>query len=813
MAGPTPLPPAALAPRCDPASFPFETTAALADLEGPLGQDRAVEALRLAMGLRHPGYNVFVAGPPQSGRHTIVRELLAARAATEPVPDDLCYVHDFALPHRPRALLLPAGRGVALKRDVAALMDDVRATIPAALESDDHKARRRAVAEELKARHEEDIEAVRTDAKAHGFALMHSPMGFALAPVKDGDVLATADFEKLPEEERTRLETEMVRLQDRLREALDRLPQVERLLRERLKQLVEASVAAAIEPLFLEAVARWRAHPEVAAYLDALRRDVLEHAATLVKAGASAGDDDGPLPDGAEGAPEVTALRRYRVHVLVDHTGATGAPVVHEDHPTYANLVGRVEYAAQMGALVTDFNLIRPGALHRARGGYLVLDARELLSQPYAWEGLKRALRSRALRIESLGQMLALVSTTSLEPEPVPLDVKVVLVGEREVYHLLDALDPDFPALFKIAAEWEDDLVRAPGRDLAYARLIATLARSARLRPLRRDAVAAVLDRACRWAGDRDRLSTQVGPVTDLLREADAAALAAGRDVVVADDVRAAVAAQERRDGRVRERVLDELTKGTFLVDTDGARVGQVNGLAVVGAGRAPFGRPSRITAKVRLGKGEVVDVEREVELGGPIHSKGVMILAAFLGARYATDHPLSLSATLVFEQSYGPVDGDSASSAEAYALLSALADVPLSQAFAVTGSLNQHGEVQAVGGLNEKIEGFFALCAARGLTGGQGVLVPAANVRHLMLSDEVVDACRAGRFRVIPVRTVDEGLEVLTGRPAGTRGPDGAFPPGSVNAAVEARLLALARRRQALAADGGPRPSKEGAP
>jgi len=813
MAGPSPLPPQALARRCDPASLPFETTASLPDLDAPLGQERAVEALRLAMGLRQPGYNAFVAGPPQSGRHTIVKRLLEARAATEPAPEDLCYVHDFELAHRPRALRLPAGRGAALRRDVAALIEDVRATIPLALETDDHKARRRAIGEDLKAEHEKALEEIRKDAKGRGLALLHSPMGFAFAPVKDGEVIAPPAFHALPEEERRRIETEIEVLQERLRAVLDRLPQIERELRSRLKALLRETLEAALAPRFAEAVAAWSALPEVVAHLEAVRRDVLENAATFLPGAAAPESEEGSLPDGFQTTPESAAFRRYRVLLLVDHAASTGAPVVYEDHPTYANLVGRVEYVSQLGALVTDFNLIRPGALHRARGGYLVLDARELLMQPYAWEGLKRALRSRALRIESLGQMLSLVSTVSLEPEPIPLDVKLVLVGERRLYDLLDALDPDFPSLFKIAADWEDEVERSVALDLRFAGLVATLARSAGLLPLDRGAVAAVVDRACRWAGDVDRLSTRVGPVGDLLREADFAARGVGRTVVTAADVRAAVAAFERREGRVRERLLEELRKGTFLVDTDGARVGQVNGLAVLQAGRLPFGRPSRITAKVRLGRGEVVDVEREVELGGPIHSKGVLILSAFLGARYATDHPLSLSASLAFEQSYGPVDGDSASSAEGYALLSALADVPLSQSYAVTGALNQHGEVQAVGGVNEKIEGFFALCSVRGLTGRQGVLIPAANVRHLMLSDEVVEACREGRFRVIPVSTVDEGLEVLTGLPAGVRDATGSFPEGSVNARVEARLVALARRRFELGRLGMAEERKGGTP
>ncbi len=606
----------------------------------------------------------------------------------------------------------------------------------------------------------------------------------------------------------------MVRLQDRLREVLDRLPQVERELRARLKVLLSETLEAAIAPRFSEALAAWADLPDVVAHLEALRRDVLENAATFLPGAGAQENEEGPLPDGSEGAADGSPRCAGTGSWCSSTTRARRARRWStRTIPTYANLVGRVEYVSQLGALVTDFNLIRPGALHRARGGYLVLDARELLMQPYAWEGLKRALRSRALRIESLGQMLSLVSTISLEPEPIPLDVKVWCSWASGLYDLLDALDPDFPSLFKVAADWDDEIARSPERDLRYAGLVATLARGAGLLPLDRGAVAAVIDRACRWAGDVDRLTTHVGPVGDLLREADFAARGAGRDRGRAGrghrprGVRAARGAPARAPARGAAQ---------GHVPRRHRRRARGAGERARGAGPGALWRSGgrrRITAKVRLGRGEVIDVEREVELGGPIHSKGVLILSAFLGARYATDHPLSLSASLAFEQSYGLVDGDSASSAEGYALLSALADVPLSQSFAVTGSLNQHGEVQAVGGVNEKIEGFFALCAARGLTGRQGVLIPAANVRHLMLGEDVVEACRADRFRVIPVSTIDEGLEALTGMPAGARDAAGRFPEGSVNARVEARLIALARRRLELGSLAKPEEQKGGPP
>ena len=455
---------------------------------------------------------------------------------------------------------------------------------------------------------------------------------------------------------------------------------------------------------------------------------------------------------------------------------------------------------AHLGAISTDFNLIRAGALHRSNGGYLILDAYKLLLQPYTWEALKRSLRSSQIRIESLGQMLSLVSTVSLEPEPIPLNVKVVIVGERSLYYLLCALDSEFSELFKVAADFEEQIERNTDTDLLYAQMIGTIARQEGLLAFERGAVARVIERSSRLAGDSQKLLVHRRTLADLLRESDYWAREAGRSLVQVEDVQRAVDSQIYRASRVRERLMEEVLAGTVLIDSEGEKVGQVNGLSVIELAQFTFGRPTRITARVRMGKGEVIDIEREVELSGPIHSKGVLILSAFLGARYAADHPLSLSASLVFEQSYGPVEGDSASSAELYALLSALSGLAIKQTLAVTGSVNQHGQIQAIGGVNEKVEGFFDLCKARGHLDGQGVLIPSSNVRHLMLRNDVVSAARDGAFRIYAVETIDQGIEILTGVPAGERDSSGQFPEGSVNHRVEARLIQLAVQRLALA-------------
>jgi predicted ATP-dependent protease len=532
-----------------------------------------------------------------------------------------------------------------------------------------------------------------------------------------------------------------------------------------------------------------------------MERDLIETADQFV---------GGPAPHGAENgaavARDADRFRRYWVNLMVDHGESHGAPVVYEDHPAFQNLVGRIEYIAQFGALLTDFNLIKPGALHRANGGYVVLDARRVLLQPFAWEELKRVLRAREIRIESLAQMLSLISTVTLEPEPIPLNLKVVLVGERLLYYLLCTLDPDFGELFKVPVDFADDVGRTADTTQQFARLLATIAARNGLRPLSRDGIARVIERASRLVDDATKLSIHERTIGDLLREADYFAGGNGHATITRADVQQAIDAQTQRADRVRERIYEEIRRGTILIDTAIAKAGQVNGLVVSTLGSFTFGRPVRITAGIRLGRGEVVDIEREVEFGGPIHAKGVLILAGFLGARFAAARPLTLHASLVFEQSYGPVEGDSASAAELYALLSALAEVPIKQSFAVTGSVNQHGQVQAIGGVNEKIEGFFDICRARGLTGDQGVIIPSANVEHLMLRDDVVEAVARREFHIYAVETVDQGIEILTGREAGERGPDGRFPEGSINQLVEARLDGMAEvaRRFGARDEGG---------
>ncbi len=797
MTRPKALDPHLLYQRCDPSQFPFQTTAELPAATEIVGQARAVDAVQFGIDIQRPGYNLFVLGEPGSGRHSVVRRLLETKATTGDKPSDWCYVNNFAEANRPRLLRVPAGRGGSLKRDMQQFVSELSKAIAAAFESDEYRARIEAISAAFKEKEENALRELGQASMEQGVALLRTPHGFAFAPMKGEEAMAPDEFEKLPAEEKERIGKLIESFGERLRQLMLQLPRWRRELQVQIKQASREILNLAVGHLIEELKSRYSDLSAVLAFFDEIQRDVIEVGEQLKEQPKSEGDLSNIVITGN------LSLNRYQVNLLVDNANTPAAPVVYEDNPIYPNLVGRVDHIAQLGTLVTNFTLVKPGALHRANGGYLVLDALKVLMQPYAWEGLKRALRSGQVLIESLGQAYGLVSTMSLEPEPMPLHVKVVLIGERRIYYILKALDPDFAELFKIAADFENDLVRDTDGTRLYAEFIATLARAANLLPFDRAAVARVVEHSARLSGASDRLTASRRQVVDLLQEAEHWAASAGRQTVLREDIETALAAQIRRVDRIRGRFQEEILRGTRLISFSDGRIAQVNGLAVIALDDFMFAHPVRITATARVGDGDVIDIEREAELGGAIHSKGVMILASFLGARYARNVPLSLSASLVFEQSYGPVEGDSASLAELCALLSDLASLPIKQGLAITGSVNQFGDVQAIGAVNEKIEGFFDLCQARGLTGEQGVLIPAANVRHLMLRQDVVDACAAGKFAIYAVNTVDEAIELLTGVPAGEANAEGMVPAGTVNFMVAAQLAELSALRQAFTAAG----------
>ncbi|MHB9101737.1 MAG: Lon protease family protein [Sulfuricella sp.] len=788
-----PLQPNQLYQPCDTEQFGFQTTAELEDLAEIIGQMRAMDAVRFGAGIRREGYNLFVLGPAGMGKRSMVRQVLEQRAREEHQPSDWCYINNFTQPHQPQALRLPPGKGAELRRNMAQLVEDLRAAIPALFESDEYRARTEAIQEAFNKRREQAFKEVGEEAEKQEIVLLRTPDGFAFAPTRNHEVIPPDEYEKLPEEEKQRVEAMIAGLQERLEKILRQMPQWRKERQEQVKQLNRETTLSAVVHLVNELREAYADLPEVLKYLDLVQQDVVENADDFRKQEESAS---------FAGMTMVThqTFHRYQVNVLVTNGTSPGAPIVSEDNPTYSNLVGRVEHIAQLGALVTDFTLIKPGVLHKANGGYLLLDVRKVLVQPFAWEALKRALQSREIRIESLGQMYSLVSTVSLEPEPIPLDVKVVLFGDRLFYYLLQEYDPEFDEMFKVAADFEDRIERSSDTHLLYARLISTLTRKEGLQPFDRGAVARVIEHSARLAGDAQRLSTHMRSVADLLLEADYWSREAGHEVVDAAAVQQAIDTHIHRLDRLRARLYEEILRGTLMIATEGEMEGQVNGLSVIELGEFAFAQPTRITATTRLGDGELVNIEREVKLSGAIHSKGVLILSSFLAARYARNQPLALSASLVFEQSYGFVEGDSASLAELCALLSNLANAPIKQSLAVTGSVNQFGQVQAIGAVNEKIEGFFDICAARGLTGEQGVLIPAANVKHLMLRRNVVEAAELGRFQIYAVENVDQAIALLTGVPAGEADASGNYPEGSVNRRVAARLAELSEIRKSFA-------------
>jgi lon-related putative ATP-dependent protease len=796
-----PLSASALRVETVPGSLGFKSTDDLESIQTLIGQERALGAIRFGSAIDRPGYNMFVLGPQGTGRHTAVLSYLGAKAANEAAPDDWVYVHNFEEAHKPKAIRLPAGMAIRFRDAMQDMVEDLRVAVPSAFQSDEYREKHRAVDAEFEDLQEKAFDGLREKAQAQDIAILRTPMGFALAPTSDGNVIKPEVFNALPKQQRADIEQKISELQSDLEHILERMPLLEKEHRDRIRKLNAELADSVVDASIRLLAVKFSGVKAIQDRLAEVRKDIVERAELFLM--RTEAEVSSPFPETFTAQGSDPRYNRYLVNVMVSNDGdcdKVGAPLVTEDHPTLANVVGRIEHISQMGALVTDFTMIRPGALHRANGGYVVLDARKILTEPFCWEALKRALRGGTITIVSAAEELSLTSTISLQPEPIPLKVKVALVGERILYYLLSTLDPDFSDLFKVEVDFDEELPRTAENISLYARFIGSIAKKEELRALNARAVARVIDEMVRYAEDGERLSLKISKLADLLREADFWAAEAGRKTVSAPDVERAIKEQIHRADRIRDRSNESIIRETVLIDTDGEVIGQVNGLSVLGIGNFSFGKPTRITARARAGSGKLVDIERETKLGGPIHSKGVLILSGFLSANFALDAPMSLWASIVFEQSYGGVEGDSASSAELYALLSALAGIPIRQSFAVTGSVNQHGQAQAIGGVNEKIEGFFDICDTRGLTGQQGVLIPASNVKHLMVRADVREAVKKRRFNVYPIERVEQGIELLTGMPAGVRDASGQFPDGTVYGRVEARLREFAATRKAFA-------------
>ncbi len=774
----------------DPARLGFQSTAELDPVHGLIGQERAQKAIQFGVSIKQPDFNLFVVGPPESGKSTAVQAFLDTRVKAEPSPSDWVYVNNFKDADKPRAIALPQGQAEPFAKAMLAAIDELKVTVLALFEGEDYQLRSRAIDEEFRGQQEKALDVFSEKAKGDGIAVLRTPTGFAMAPLQDGKVIKPEIYEGLEEAARKEIEAKIETLQKELSAILEQMPRVQKEHRTRVQALNEQVAESAMRDVIAEVEQSFASLPEVVEHLAAVKADLIRNVAIFV----TPGEEQEQMVNRAVETSRDARFRRYLVNVMVANgKHGPGAPVIEEDNPTHGNLMGRVEHIAQMGALVTDFLLIKPGSLHQANGGYLLIDARKLLTSPFAWEALKRALKSRKIEIETPAEAVGMVSTRSLTPDPIPLAIKVILFGDARLYYLLTQHEPDFPRLFKVQADFDDTIDHVDANHLQYGRLIASICELHGLKPVDAAGVARLIEEGSRLAEDSEKLTIEIGKLADIVREADHYTSEAGRAMITRADVHRAIDEQTERADRARDKTEESFAREIILLDTAGAKVGQINGLSVLSLGNFAFGRPSRITARVRLGSGRVMDIERESDMGGPSHSKGVMILWGFLAGRYAPDVPLALSASLSFEQSYGGVDGDSASSTELYALLSALSGVPVKQCFAVTGSVNQHGEVQAIGGVNQKIEGFFDICRQRGLDGTHGVMVPKSNIQHLMLREDVVEAVRAGLFTIHAVESIDQGLEILTGVTPGERGKDGLFPKDSINRLVEDRLRAFA--------------------
>jgi len=792
------LSPEKLRLECPPDQVGCETSAELGPVDGIIGQDRALKALKFGVEMKGKGFNVYVAGPPITGKRPAARSFLENIAKTRPVPPDWVYVNNFQNPYEPKTLKLPPGRAKVFQKDLKNLVDQAKRAVPAALQNEEFVSRGNSITKKAVAERNKILSDLNKQAEVHGYSVRMTQLGITIIPVVDGKTVSQEEFDSLP----ARVKKKYDQSRDTVRAALDKagkeVNDLDARTLEELKKLRDDSVRYAIGGLMTNLVSRYEGLPNVVQHLNELRDDIMENTELFTPGGTE------EKPDSEEKNPLEKSLpdflfRRYDVNVIVDNSELKGAPVISEDNPTVTNLLGKFENESRFGALTTDFTLIKGGSLHRANGGYLILGAIELLKNQFSYDGLKRVLQSGSILIEETGQRLGVASTKTLVPQSIPLNVKVILVGDHEIYQALYTQDPDFGILFKVKAHFDDSIERNDQNQKTYGSFVHSLCEREGLNHLEAPALAKVVEYGSRLAEDQTKLSTKFPEIADLVREANFYATQDGAKIVKDVHIKKALDEKVYRSNLLDEKIKEMIERGIILIDTSGTQVGQVNGLSVISLGDFDFGQPSRITASLGLGRRGIIDIERESRMGGQTHTKGVLIISGYLENKYAHDKPLSLSCRLVFEQSYGGVDGDSASSTELYAILSALSELPIKQNLAVTGSVNQRGEVQAIGGVNEKIEGFYKTCKAKGLKGDEGVMIPRSNVQHLMLNEEVVDAVRQSRFHIYPVSTIDEGIEILTGVNAGQLKKDGSYDPSTVNYRVNKRLTEMTQRMAAL--------------
>ncbi|KAB7614447.1 AAA family ATPase [Amylibacter sp. SFDW26] len=758
-----------------------------------MGHSEAVDAIKFSARIKHPNFNLFALGQTGCGRHRTVMEILRVEAQRQSEPSDWVYVHNFETPHKPIAIQLPAGQAIRLKKAMQNLVDDLANEIPALFQADAYQNDRRSMEQEYGQIGDDAVSFVIEKAKEKGLALLRTPMGFIITAMKDDQPIKPHEFSELPDAEKELIEADIKAVQEHLEIALKQIPENEKNHRRAIEKLNSEVALGGVESAISDLFKKFGHIPKMPEYLAAVKRDLIENAEQFLNSGPAV--HAGAFPVATTKHYKEPQYYVYAVNIIhpSDATASKAAPVITEDLPTLSNLVGHVEHFSEMGAILTDHTMIRPGALHRANGGFLVLDIRKVLTEPFAWDALKRCIKSQNISIISAQDRLSLSSTISLEPDPIPLNIRFALVGDRRLYYLLAAFDPEFLELFKVQADFDDSVFSSDETIQNFTQVLKNITTENNLLPLSKKAISRLLVEATRLADDAEKLSLNVQFFSDTICEANFLAVENKSKTITDAHISTAIEQAESRANRPQRLTYEAIDRDTLLIETSGDVVGQINALSVLKVGDFQFGRPSRLTARVRAGKGKVVDIEREVELGGPLHSKGVLILSSYLATHFALDVPMSLWASIVFEQSYGGVDGDSASAAELFALISALSECAIDQSFAVTGSINQFGKIQPIGGINEKIEGFFDVCASRALTGTQGVIMPKSNIKNLALRPRVIEAVKIKKFHIFPIETVDEGIELLMNAKPGMRDKAGQFQTGTINHKVEMRLLKFA--------------------
>ena len=772
---------------CDENLFNFETTASISPLDVMLGQKRAVKAVEFGLFAKNQGYNIFISGLVGTGKITYAKAAVNKVAAKQQVPGDWCYVNNFKNSSQPLALSLPAGTGYLFCKDIEELIEDIKTEVGKIFSSDDYEQSKNEIIKKFQERRSVLIDSFNDKAEEYGIMPQWSTTGFIGVPMLDGKAIPPEEFQQLDKEEKDKIEKKIVMVHEKAMEVVRRMQELEREMREEIRKLDGKVGLFAAGSLIDEVIVKYQEHSEVVEYLEAIKDDAVKNINDFK---AHSGEEESHTPFAfLKKNTQETIRDKYKVNLFVDNRDLQGAPVIVETNPTYYNLVGRVEYETRMGMMSTDFTMIKSGALHRANGGYLILNARDVLTNMGAWEALKRILKTQKLFVENLSEQYGMTAIASLKPKPVPIDVKVILIGNPYLYYLMYNHDEEFGKLFKIHADFDTQMESNTDNIQKMAGFISSTVTSKNLKHFDRSAVVKMVEYSCRLAGSQKKLTTRFSEVVKILCEADIWATMDESEIVSAKHVKQAIQEKNYRCNKYEEHLQEMFADGKLMIETEGRKIGQVNGLAVMSVGEYMFGKPSKITANTYMGKGGILNIERETKMSGTSHSKGVLILSGYIGEKYAQKTPLALTASLTFEQLYGGVDGDSASSTELYALLSSLSGVPIKQNIAMTGSVNQKGEIQPIGGVTEKIEGFFNICKIKGITGEQGVMIPYQNVDELALNDEVVEAVAEGKFHIYAVHTIDEGIEILTDIPAGVCDEDGNYPAGTIHDLVSRQL------------------------